>query len=169
MNKEFLESERLFLKPLSFEELQCINNNELDNIETQIELESLLDSVKLAISKKLIKMKNIDENIHKWYTYWIIINKDNQKGIGFIGFKGVPDANGYLEVGYSISSNYRRNRFMTEALETLVRWAGKFQGGKGIIARALKTNFGSIKVLNNCNFELFSSTEQENIYINKLR
>ncbi|NOW03918.1 hypothetical protein BCM20_002896 [Clostridium beijerinckii] len=26
MNKEFLESERLFLKPLSFEELQCINN-----------------------------------------------------------------------------------------------------------------------------------------------
>ncbi|NRZ87899.1 hypothetical protein DFR97_003674 [Clostridium beijerinckii] len=53
MNNEFLESERLFLKPLSFEELQCINNNELDNIETQIELESLLDSVKLAISKKI--------------------------------------------------------------------------------------------------------------------
>ena len=49
MSKNFLESERLLLKPLSFDELQYINNNEIDNVETPIELESILDFIKLAI------------------------------------------------------------------------------------------------------------------------
>ncbi len=169
MNKKFLESERLLLKPLSFDELQYINNNEIDNVETPIELESILDSVKLAISKKLMKMQNINEDIHEWYTYWLIINKENQNGVGFIGFKGLLDIDGYSEVGYSISSNYRKKRFMTEALETLINWAYRFQGSKGITAKVLKTNIGSIKVLNNCNFKLVSSTEQEHNYIIKFR
>lgn len=169
MNKKCLESQRLFLKPLSFQELQYINSNDINKIETSIELESILDCVKLAISKKLMKMQNINEDIHEWYTYWLIINKENQKGIGYIGFKGVPDVNGYTEVGYSISPNYRKNRFMTEALETLINWACKSQSAKGITAKVLKTNVGSIKVLNNCNFKLVSSTEQEDNYTNKFR
>ena len=169
MSKNFLESERLLLKPLSFDELQYINNNEIDNVKTPIELESILDSIKLAISKKLMKMQNLTEDIHQWYTYWLIINKENQKGVGFIGFKGLPDIDGYSEVGYSISSNYRKKRFMTEALETLINWAYGFQGSKGITAKVLKTNIGSIKVLNNCNFKLVSSTEQEHNYIIKFR
>ena len=169
MSKNFLKSERLLLKPLSFDELQYINNNEIDNVETPIELESILDSIKLAISKKLMKMQNLTEDIHQWYTYWLIINKENQKGVGFIGFKGLPDIDGYSEVGYSISSNYRKKRFMTEALATLVKWAYGFQDSKGIVAKVLKTNIGSIKVLNNCNFKLVSSTEQEHNYIIKFR
>ncbi|MFW2488757.1 hypothetical protein ACN077_09300 [Clostridium chromiireducens] len=48
-----LESERLLLKPLSFKELLYINNNEIDAIETCIELEAMDDSVIAAISKKL--------------------------------------------------------------------------------------------------------------------
>jgi len=169
VSKKFLESERLFLKQLSFRELQYINNNEIDKVQTSIELESILDSVKLAISKKLMKIQNLNEDIHEWYTYWLIINKENQKGVGFIGFKGVPDINGYSEVGYIISPNYRKKRFMTEALETLRNWAYGFQGSKGITAKVLKTNIGSIKVLNNCNFKLVSSTGQEHNYIIKFR
>ena len=169
MNKKCLESERLFLKPLSFQELQYINNNDINSIETSIELEAILDSAKLAISKKLMKMQNINEDVHGWYTYWLIINKENQKGIGFIGFKGAPDVNGCSEVGYSISNNYRKKRFMTEALETLLNWAYSFQDAKGITAKVLKTNIGSSKVLNNCNFKLVSSTGEEYNYIIKFR
>lgn len=167
VNKKCLESERLFLRPLSFKELQYIKNDDIENIKSLIELESIFDSTKLAISKKLMKMQDINEDIHEWYTYWLIINKETQKGIGFIGFKGVPDVNGYSEVGYSISPNYSKKGFMTEALKTLINWACNIQGAKGIIAKVLKTNIGSIKVLNNCNFELVSSTEQEYNYIIK--
>ena len=165
MNKKYLESERLFLEPLSFQELQYINNNDIEKIKTSIELESILDSTKIAISKKIIKMQSSNEDIHEWYTYWLIINKEIQKGIGFIGFKGVPDVNGYSEVGYSISPNYSKKGFMTEALETLINWACITQGAKGITAKVLKTNIGSIKVLSNCNFKLDSSDRQEHHYI----
>ena len=54
---------------------------------------------------------------------------------------------------------------MTEALETLVKWAYGFQDSKGIVAKVLKTNIGSNKVLNNCNFKLVSSTEEEDNYL----
>ena len=169
MGKKFLESERLLLKPLSFKELKYINDDEINNVETIIELESVLDSVKLAISKKIMKMQNLNEAFHAWYTYWLIINKEEQKGVGFIGFKGLPDVDGYSEVGYSISSNYRKNGFMTEALKTLINWAYGFQCSKGITATVLKTNIGSIKVLTNCNFKLVSSTKQEHYYAIKFR
>ncbi|MBL4937764.1 GNAT family N-acetyltransferase [Clostridium sp. YIM B02515] len=169
MSRKVLESKRLLLKPLSFNELLHIYNNEIDNVETHIELEAIFDFVKLAILKKLEKMKNISEDIHEWYTYWLIIDKDNEKGIGFIGFKGLPDENGYSEVGYSISPNYRKQRLMTEALEILVKWAYGFQCCKGISAKVLKTNLGSNKVLSNCNFKVESSTDQEDNYILKFR
>ncbi|MCB2292149.1 GNAT family N-acetyltransferase [Clostridium algoriphilum] len=169
MDRKVLESERLLLKPLSYNELSCISENEIYNIKIIIELEAISNFVKSAISKKLVKMKNVNENIHEWYTYWLIINKDNQTGIGFIGFKGVLSENGYSEVGYSISPNYRNQNFMTEALDTLLKWAYGFRKCKGIIAKVLKTNIGSNKVLNNCNFKVDSSTEQEDNYIIEFR
>lgn len=169
MNKRILESERLFLKPLSFHELLHINNNEIRMIETFIESNALSDSVKSAILKKTEKMQKAHEDMHEWYTYWLIIDKDNGNGIGFIGFKGLPDENGYSEVGYSISPDYRKRRFMTEALEALINWAYGFQSLKGITAKVQKTNIGSTKVMNNCNFKLVSSIDQENNYFLKLR
>ncbi|WPC40274.1 GNAT family N-acetyltransferase [Clostridium sp. JS66] len=165
MNSKFLESERLILKPLSFKELVYIKDNDISNIE----IEAVSSSVKLAVSKKLSKMKYIDSEFHEWYTYWLIISKNNEKGIGFIGFKGLPDENGYSEVGYSISPNHRKKRIMTEALRTLVTWASEFQGCRGITARVLKSNIGSHKVLTNCNFKVNSSNGEGNDYILKLK
>ena len=108
MNIKTLESERLILKPLSFDELMHINNNQMNNVEISIELDAISDSIRSAISKKLEKIRNVNINLHEWYTYWLIIDKNNKKGIGFIGFKGIPDINGYSEVGYNISPNYRK-------------------------------------------------------------
>lgn len=170
MEKKELESERLFLKPLTFSELSFIISNDTDKVETLIEEDAIFDFVKLAISKKLEKMKNVDEETHEWYTYWLIIDKNNQKGIGFIGFKGVPDENGYSEVGYSISFTYRKRGLMSEALSLLIKWAANFDNCRGITAkRVLKTNIGSNNVLKNCNFKLSSSSSEENEYILKFR
>lgn len=165
INRE-MESERLFLRPLTFNELIYISNNELSKVQTQIEEEALLDQVKIAISKKICKMKDVSEDVHVWFTYWLIINKENNKGIGFIGLKGTPDENRYSEVGYSISSNYRKRGLMTEALSLLLNWASKFPACKGITAtRVLKTNTGSNNVLNNCCFAMIASTDECNNYI----
>ena len=42
MNGKFLESERLFLKPLSFQELYYINNNEIYNVKLLLNLNQYL-------------------------------------------------------------------------------------------------------------------------------
>ncbi len=164
--KKELESERLFLKPLSFNELSYIKNNMTESIETPIEFEAISYIVKLAISKKIEKMKDLNKDIHEWYTYWVIIDKNNQNGIGFIGFKGIPDERGYSEVGYSISPNYRGQGLMTEALSLLINWASNFRDCKGVTAMSvLKLNTGSNRVLNNCNFDLIDSVSDENSYL----
>lgn len=160
MNRETLKSERISLKALSFEELTYIHSNELNKLEVIIE-EDAINYVKLPISKKLEKMKNISEDNYEWYTYWLIVDDESKRGIGFIGFKGLPDENGYTEVGYSISSNYRKRGLMTEALKTLIQWCRKFQYCEGITAKVVKNNTASIKVLNNCKFKIVSSSEKK--------
>lgn len=169
MSKSILESKRLFLRPLSWTELQDINCKEWDEMETAIEPESISDSLQPAIAKKLNKMKDQPGSLHDWYTYWLIICKETQKGIGFIGFKGIPDGNGHSEIGYSISPNYRKKGLMTEALAALINWASQFPNAKGITANVLKTNIGSIKVLENCNFKQMYATEQNYHYRINLR
>jgi ribosomal-protein-alanine N-acetyltransferase len=166
-NQEILESERLFLRPLMFDELLNIGecNDQINDSKPAIDLAAISDSVKSAIAKKLVKMKMTSEEVYEWYTYWLIIDKDTQMGIGFIGFKGIPDENGYSEVGYNISPGYRRKGLMTEALSILVEWAASNPSCKGITATVLKTNIGSHKVLNNCNFKISSSSEDTNEYI----
>lgn len=165
MNKVTLESERLFLKALSLSELSLINSNENSISETLVDSEALSDSVHSAIAKKIKKMHSVNEVLHHWYTYWLIVDKETKKGIGFIGFKGVPNENGYSEIGYSISPNYRRKGLMTEALKTLMEWACVAPNCKGVVANVLKANIGSIKVLTNCKFRLVGSNEQENRYL----
>ncbi|WP_259473015.1 hypothetical protein [Clostridium estertheticum] len=53
MERKGLESERLLLKPLSFNELLHIKENDINNIEIIIDVEAISDSVYLAIKKKL--------------------------------------------------------------------------------------------------------------------
>ncbi|MBL4931917.1 GNAT family N-acetyltransferase [Clostridium paridis] len=165
MNKLGVESERLKLIPLTIKELVYIEKKEYSKLQFNIE-DALLDKTRIAIAKKIDKMKNINVNLHEWYTYWLIINKANKNGIGFIGFKGIPDEKGLSEVGYSISSNYRRFGYMTEALNMLLDWASGYSETTGITAcKVLKTNIGSNKVLNKCNFKLTSATEEYNNYL----
>ncbi|QAA32109.1 GNAT family N-acetyltransferase [Clostridium manihotivorum] len=161
-----LQSENLFLRPLSFNELLYLHNNELGSLKIFIEAEALSDSIQSAISKKIEKMKHVSDKVHQWYTYWLIIDKASEKGIGFIGFKGLSNEDSYIEVGYSISPNYRKKGFMTEALKTLIDHTYTFKTFKGITAKkVLKTNIGSIKVLTNCNFSLIGSDEEKYTYL----
>lgn len=130
-----------------------------DELKIKIEKEALISSTTSAIAKKIIKMENVNRNFHDWYTYWLVIDKETGNGIGFIGFKGTPDENGYVEVGYSISPLHRNKGFMTEALKSMAAWAEEEKNCKGIIAYALKTNGASHKVLLKCGFKSSSIDE----------
>lgn len=171
MGNVMINSERLCLRPLSLLELESVSNDSAISKNHFIESDVLTTDIKSAISKKIKKMKYIDSSLHIVYTYWLICDKSTQKGIGVIGFKGALNQNGYIEIGYSISSNYRRKGLMTEALNNIIIWIQSFDelpNLNGVIANVLNSNIGSMRVLNNCQFEKIESNEKETLFLFKL-
>ena len=72
---------------------------------------------------KLKKMGSVDVSKHEWFTYWLIIIKGENKGVGMVGFKGIPDQAGSVEIGYGIDAYYQGRGLMSEAVRVLVDWA----------------------------------------------
>lgn len=77
----------------------------------------------------------------------LIIHKTDKMLIGDMGFHGVPDENGAVEIGYSIAAEYRNQGYATEMVRALIHWAFQQTEIKVITAETLKENTASIKVL----------------------
>jgi RimJ/RimL family protein N-acetyltransferase len=103
--------------------------------------------VQRAIHIKISKMEQAAESHHAWYTYWLIVPRLAPYGAGQIGFKGIPNGLGEVEIGYGIGEAYQRKGYMTEAARLLVEWA--FQSGRcrAVTAETLPDNFPSQRVL----------------------
>ena len=160
---------RLELHAFTYGELKTVQNLNILHRkvgEVKFDSKTLDDGVLNAISKKIFKMEHMSKKLHPWCTYWGIVLPETNTCIGLIGFKGYPDENGYTEVGYGISPNYRRKGYMSEALAGLVAWAFKNEDCKGITAcRVLADNIGSQRVLINNKFVVTSKSEEMINYI----
>lgn len=87
------------------------------------------------------------------YGLWLIIHRADKTMFGTAGFKGKPDANGMIEIGYGIDKHYRRQGYTFEAASALVQWGFAQPGVSLITADCLTTNLGSIRVLEKLGME----------------
>ena len=161
INSIVLHTIRLRLIPLNAEQLrQCLNNFQIVEADLDLEISDfrLGEPVKKAIEMKLQKMAIDPENI-AWYTYWLIIMKSENRNIGLIGFKGAPDEEKEVEIGYGLQGSYQGNGYMTEAAGRLVDWAFKQIPGLTVIAETNKNNQASQSVLQRLKFEPYDETE----------
>ena len=78
---------------------------------------------------------------------WLMIHATERVVIGDVGFKGKPDYEGTVEIGYSVIPAYRNRGFASEAAQALVNWAFTQQGVKRIIAECSDDNAPSARVL----------------------
>jgi [ribosomal protein S5]-alanine N-acetyltransferase len=78
---------------------------------------------------------------------WFVLDKKNHKALGDVGFKGKPNQEKTVEVGYGILPPYQNKGIATEAVKEVVRWA--FSSGKvdRVVAECLVDNSSSVKVL----------------------
>jgi len=86
-----------------------------------------------------------------WWTY-LPVHKGDNKLIGSGGYKGPPDENGTVEIGYEIKSDYRNSGLATELAEALIRHAFHHQHVKKLQAHTLAETNPSTKVLIKCGF-----------------
>lgn len=92
------------------------------------------------------------EDEKNWWTYFPVHRNDNRL-IGSGGYKGRPNAEGMVEIGYEIEPGYRSRGFATEMTTVLVDNAFKHTSVKSVIAHTLGEENPSTKVLQKCGFE----------------
>jgi RimJ/RimL family protein N-acetyltransferase len=116
--------------------------------------------VRGAIRMKLAKMADAEEEVHPWYTYWLVVVADEPYGAGLAGFKGYPDGQGEAEIGYGIDPNYRGRGYTTEAVRALIAWAFFNPDCRSIVAPGTaKSNPASNRVLEKVGMHVYGETE----------
>lgn len=159
-----LETERLTLHPLTMSQLALYLNKpgELGQ-ELGIALDTTprIGPIRRAIETKLTKMARADQSMHLWYTYWLIIATENggPTGVGVCGFKGEPDEDGEVEIGYGVESDCRGKGYATETVGALIDWAVGRDTCRAVIAETLKSNIPSVRVLQKCGLTVYQETD----------
>ena len=69
-----------------------------------------LDDGTKAAMQELYDKAVQHEDEYVWYTNWQIILKEENVSIGSACFKGEPDENGVVEIGYGLDEKYRGKR-----------------------------------------------------------
>lgn len=84
------------------------------------------------------------------FGVWMVVKKEDMIVIGDAGFKGEPDENGEVEIGFGIIEEEQRKGYGYEAANALMNWAS--QNGNVIVIKAdcLIDNTSSISLLRKC-------------------
>lgn len=147
-----METDRLKIIPLTQQQLKLLltDTNKLANeLKVKYSGDIIKGHLKEVIQQQYNLIEKNKEN-YMWYTFWQIILKSENTIIGSFDFKGLPDNNGYVEIGYGINKLYENKGYMTEAINKLCEWALEQSNIKGIIAETSKDNIASQKVLTKC-------------------
>lgn len=99
----------------------------------------------------------------EWGAEWRIALTDGTV-VGGIGFKGIPNKDGLVEVGYGIDMAHRRKGYASEAVKGMVQWALGQAGVKCVTAQTEPGNEISQKVLLGCGFARDGDGEEGPLY-----
>jgi RimJ/RimL family protein N-acetyltransferase len=95
------------------------------------------------------------EEVEGWYG-WYAVRAADLEGppalVGAGGYFGPPDAEGTVEVGYSVLPEFQRLGYATEMVQALVKHAFTFPNIERVIAHTTEANPASISVLLRCGF-----------------
>lgn len=138
MKDIIIRTERLIIMPQTMVEL-----SERHRIEPDAEM-------KQAYGEMLEAMRQLPGQ-EEWGTEWKIQLPDGTV-IGGIGFKGAPDEEGTVEIGYGIQEAYRKKGYASEAVGGLLSWAAGQKGVRCVTAQTEPGNLVSQMVLLNNGF-----------------
>ena len=145
-----IETERLILKPLTYEQLlkyvKCDNSleNELGlNATSRV----ISPALKEAFEEKILPNVADTTKDYLYSTLWTIILKDAKRMVGDICIVGEPNLKGEIEIGYGTYDEFREKGFMTEAVGGMIAWAKLQSKIFSIIASTEKENIASFSIL----------------------
>lgn len=161
MSIERIYSDRLIFIPFTLAIATSILDGNLEVLEIlglKID-EDWPDKESIETLPKIIKNLELVEE-PTGFESWMIIKQDNMAVIGDAGFKGKPNANGEVDIGYSIIEKEQKRGYGFETAKKLTDWAFSQQEVKFITASCLINNIASARILEKLGMQEISRNEE---------
>jgi len=156
-----LETERLDIVPLT-EELMDLWLHNIGRMEQVMncdyQAEPMSNWFSDIVAGQLRAMRLYPDD-WLWNTFWFLIRRSDRKVVGSVVFKGPPDNEGIVEIGYGTGEDYRGKGYMTEAVAAVCAWALRQKGVRHVSAESAADNPVSRRILEKCGFKEISSGE----------
>lgn len=158
-----LETKRLKVVCLELEDMLSLNQG---NKEKEFEEKMGYSIGKLKeLDKELLeefgRLAKEYEESRLWFRLWDIVSIADGKKVGGALFKGGPNKNKEVEIGYGIDDEYQNRGYCTEAIEALVSWALKQDGVLSVTAETEKENLASQRVLQHIGMIKYAETDTD--------
>lgn len=138
-------TERLELVPASVDVLQALLEGRRDVADFRIPPawpEADVAEILPGYAEQLAR----DSALAPW-GIWFMVRREDRTVVGDIGFKGPPDDQGRVDLGYGVLAECRRRGYAPEAAQALVDWAFRHRGVTSVFAECLVGNLPSLRVL----------------------
>jgi RimJ/RimL family protein N-acetyltransferase len=161
---KMITTKQLIIVPLTYSQL--IKYVKCDNsLERELNLKEfpriIPNELQEALENTIIPNVADTNKNYLYSTLWTAILKVENKMIGELCMMGEPNADGEVEIGYGIYSEYQNNGYMTEFLGGFVEWLKSQTKVKSILACTEKSNISSYRVLEKNMF--FKIDEKDNL------
>lgn len=154
-----LQTARLHILPLSVSALELyLQGNNLFELEHGLSITNRMvaPEVRRYVSSITLPcMRKVPHDQYLFFTFWLVIDMKTRLVVAEMGFKGLPNPAGVVEIGYGTVEEARNKGYMTEAVAALVNWACKRQEISTVLAETRISNQASIRVLQKNGFEQF--------------
>lgn len=92
-------------------------------------------------------LSQLRDKAQEGWSFWYLILAESNELAGLSGFKGRPDSDGSVEIGYSMLRQFQGQGLATEAAMRLIGWAFTHQEVREVTAETLPHLKSSIRVL----------------------
>lgn len=157
-----LETPRLTLLTLTVQQMRW-QRDDFARLEQALGLapsgQKLEDELRPIVSRAISQMRRRPHHA-RWHCQWAAVFKEERRIIGSLAFKGPPDREEAVEIGYGFDPSYHNRGLATEAVGEMVRWALSEDGVETVIAETANMNVASMRVLQKVGFVITSATQR---------
>ena len=143
-----LETGRLWLKPFEAAHFEAIFTQNLLLLGQILSVETpekwtTFDDMAEALPFFYTHFKNFGT---AWGAFFMT-HKTDKCLVGTCGFKGLPDTEGVVEIGYEVRPDYRERGLATEVVHSLAQYAFDSGQVQAVVAHTLAVESASVSVL----------------------
>ena len=157
-----LETPRLTLMALTVQQMRW-QRDSFARLEQALGLaasgQRLEDELRPIVSRAISHIRRRPHHAH-WHCQWAAVLKEERRIVGSLAFKGPPNRDDEVEIGYGFDPSYHNRGLATEAVGEMVRWALGEDGVEAVIAETANMNVASMRVLQKVGFVITSATQR---------